>query len=91
MPVVTVKGLEGYDSILRNEVAGVAGFPADDREKLMLVAEPEAAAVYWQVRGCVPGARFTVVDAGGVRSILRPSRSPTKRRWIRLASRRAES
>ena len=65
MPVVTVKGLEGYDSILRNEVAGVAGFPADDREKLMLVAEPEAAAVYWQVRGCVPGARFTVVDAGG--------------------------
>ena len=31
----------------------------------MLVAEPEAAAVYWQVRGCVPGARFTVVDAGG--------------------------
>ena len=65
MPVVTVEGLEGYDSILRNEVARAAGFPADDREKLMLVAEPEAAAVYWQVQGLAPGARFTVVDAGG--------------------------
>jgi hypothetical protein len=65
MPVVTVEGLEGYDSVLRNEVAGPAGFPADDRKKLMLVAEPEAAAVYWQVQGQQLGERFTVVDAGG--------------------------
>jgi hypothetical protein len=65
MPVVVVEGLAGYDSILRNSVAGPAGFPEDDREKLILVPEPEAAALYWQVEGTAVGGRFTVVDAGG--------------------------
>jgi hypothetical protein len=62
-------GLEGYDSVLRTEIAPAAGFPAD-RDRLVTALEPEAAALCLHaasddddfMRG---GNVFTVVDAGG--------------------------
>jgi hypothetical protein len=65
MPVTSVQGLAGYDSILRDQVGGPAGFPATDRQAFMLLAEPEAAAIYCQATGAAPGERFTIIDAGG--------------------------
>ena len=64
MPVTTAEGMTGYDAVLRGDVTGPAGFPADDRERLILVAEPEAAALYAKADR-EPGERFTIVDAGG--------------------------
>jgi hypothetical protein len=65
MPVTSAQGLVGFDAVLRNQVAGPAGFPATDRQAFMLLAEPEAAAIYCQLEGTAPGERFTVIDAGG--------------------------
>jgi hypothetical protein len=65
MPVTSVSGLAGYDAILRDQVAGRAGFPATDRQAFLLLAEPEAAAIYCQATGAAPGERFTIIDAGG--------------------------
>jgi hypothetical protein len=64
MPVTTAEGMTGYDSVLRDNVAGPAGFPAADRARLILVAEPEAAALHAKADR-EPGERFTIVDAGG--------------------------
>jgi len=62
-------GLEGYDSVLRTEVASAAGFPAD-RERLITAFEPEAAALYLHAESdeddfLRSGKVFTMVDAGG--------------------------
>jgi hypothetical protein len=62
-------GLEGYDTVLRTEVAPAAGFPAD-RERLITAFEPESAALYLNAESdgydlLRSGNVFTVVDAGG--------------------------
>ena len=64
MPVAVVEGLEGYDSVLRDNVTGPAGFPATDSENLLLVLGGRAAALYCQAERGMPKERFTVIDAG---------------------------
>ena len=65
-----VNDLESFDSMLRAAVAQPAGFPATDRERLVIALEPEVAALYcyFQREGAdfwLPGSRFAVIDAGG--------------------------
>jgi hypothetical protein len=65
MPVIAAAGAATYEAILRNKIAGPAGFPVRDRDNLIFLAEPEAAALSSRLAGWIPSERFTVIDAGG--------------------------